>query len=263
MTDRIELRGLKVRGNHGVSTTSAGTDRTLSWTSPSGSIWPPPPPATILATPTTMACWPNGPPISSPDRRGTSSRRFPGDRRRCDGRFPGARGGSCRPQTPGSDSAGLRGCRRRRPTFSPGRSRPGGAGGVMSRVVLSIGSNLGDRLARLQAAVDALGRSVLAVSPVYETDAWGGWNRAVLERGGRRRGSGARRGRLVTTAQAIERDNERVRERGKPHLWTSTACCVWGVGRSSRTPVPPCRTSLAHQRASYWPRGSRWNPMQN
>ncbi|MDA2951330.1 MAG: 2-amino-4-hydroxy-6-hydroxymethyldihydropteridine diphosphokinase, partial [Actinomycetota bacterium] len=27
----------------------------------------------------------------------------------------------------------------------------------MSRVVLSIGSNLGDRLARLQAAVDAIG----------------------------------------------------------------------------------------------------------
>ena len=44
----------------------------------------------------------------------------------------------------------------------------------MSRVVLSIGSNLGDRLARLQAAVDGLGEAVLAVSPVYETAAWGG-----------------------------------------------------------------------------------------
>jgi len=44
----------------------------------------------------------------------------------------------------------------------------------VSRVVLSIGSNLGDRLARLQAAVDGLGDSVQAVSPVYETDAWGG-----------------------------------------------------------------------------------------
>ena len=44
----------------------------------------------------------------------------------------------------------------------------------MSRVVLSIGSNLGDRLARLQAVVDALGASVRAVSPVFETDAWGG-----------------------------------------------------------------------------------------
>lgn len=44
----------------------------------------------------------------------------------------------------------------------------------MSRVVLSIGSNLGDRLARLQSAVDGIGGAVRSVSPVYETDAWGG-----------------------------------------------------------------------------------------
>ncbi len=43
----------------------------------------------------------------------------------------------------------------------------------MTRVVLSIGSNLGDRLARLQSVVDGLGGTVLAVSPVYETDPWG------------------------------------------------------------------------------------------
>jgi 2-amino-4-hydroxy-6-hydroxymethyldihydropteridine diphosphokinase len=44
----------------------------------------------------------------------------------------------------------------------------------MTRVVLSIGSNLGDRLARLQSVVDAVGESVVAVSPVYETPPWGG-----------------------------------------------------------------------------------------
>jgi 2-amino-4-hydroxy-6-hydroxymethyldihydropteridine diphosphokinase len=44
----------------------------------------------------------------------------------------------------------------------------------MSRVVLSIGSNLGDRLALLQSVVDGLGDAVRSVSPVYETDAWGG-----------------------------------------------------------------------------------------
>ena len=44
----------------------------------------------------------------------------------------------------------------------------------MSRVVLSIGSNMGDRLAHLQSGVDGLGVAVRAVSPVYETDAWGG-----------------------------------------------------------------------------------------
>ena len=44
----------------------------------------------------------------------------------------------------------------------------------MTGAVLSIGSNLGDRLAHLQSVVDGLGRTVRAVSPVYETDAWGG-----------------------------------------------------------------------------------------
>jgi 2-amino-4-hydroxy-6-hydroxymethyldihydropteridine diphosphokinase len=44
----------------------------------------------------------------------------------------------------------------------------------VTRVVLSIGSNLGDRLARLQSVLDQLGESVQAVSPVYETAAWGG-----------------------------------------------------------------------------------------
>ncbi len=46
------------------------------------------------------------------------------------------------------------------------------------RVVLGLGSNLGDRLANLQAAVDALcrgpGLGFVAVSPVYETAPVGG-----------------------------------------------------------------------------------------
>jgi 2-amino-4-hydroxy-6-hydroxymethyldihydropteridine diphosphokinase len=44
----------------------------------------------------------------------------------------------------------------------------------VTTVVLSIGSNLGDRLARLQSVVDGLGGAVRAVSPVYETKPWGG-----------------------------------------------------------------------------------------
>lgn len=44
----------------------------------------------------------------------------------------------------------------------------------MSRCVLSIGSNVGDRLAHLQSVVDGLGSAVRAVSPVYETPPWGG-----------------------------------------------------------------------------------------
>jgi 2-amino-4-hydroxy-6-hydroxymethyldihydropteridine diphosphokinase len=42
----------------------------------------------------------------------------------------------------------------------------------MSRAVLSIGSNLGDRLAHLRSVVAAL--RPVAVSPVYETAPWGG-----------------------------------------------------------------------------------------
>lgn len=43
----------------------------------------------------------------------------------------------------------------------------------MSRAVLSIGSNMGDRLAMLQRAVDSLRPWLQAVSPVYETPPWG------------------------------------------------------------------------------------------
>ncbi|SHN01257.1 2-amino-4-hydroxy-6-hydroxymethyldihydropteridine diphosphokinase [Cryptosporangium aurantiacum] len=44
----------------------------------------------------------------------------------------------------------------------------------MSRAVLSIGSNLGDRLAHLAGVITALrGAGPVRVSPVYETDPWG------------------------------------------------------------------------------------------
>ncbi|SCG58435.1 2-amino-4-hydroxy-6-hydroxymethyldihydropteridine diphosphokinase [Micromonospora coxensis] len=43
----------------------------------------------------------------------------------------------------------------------------------MSRAVLSIGSNLGDRVAHLRTAVGALGDAVRVVSGVYETPPWG------------------------------------------------------------------------------------------
>lgn len=43
----------------------------------------------------------------------------------------------------------------------------------MSRAVLSLGSNLGDRVAHLRGAVDALRDHLVAVSGVYETEPWG------------------------------------------------------------------------------------------
>lgn len=44
----------------------------------------------------------------------------------------------------------------------------------MSRAVLGIGSNLGDRVAHLQLVLDGLGAAVTACSRVYTTAPWGG-----------------------------------------------------------------------------------------
>ncbi|HEU0087573.1 MAG TPA: 2-amino-4-hydroxy-6-hydroxymethyldihydropteridine diphosphokinase [Pseudonocardiaceae bacterium] len=44
----------------------------------------------------------------------------------------------------------------------------------MSAAVLSLGSNLGDRLGYLRGCVRMLGAVVRAVSPVYATEPWGG-----------------------------------------------------------------------------------------
>ena len=43
----------------------------------------------------------------------------------------------------------------------------------MTRAVLSLGSNLGDRAAHLRQAIASLGDAVLVVSGVYETPPWG------------------------------------------------------------------------------------------
>ncbi|MEW2222230.1 2-amino-4-hydroxy-6-hydroxymethyldihydropteridine diphosphokinase [Streptomyces sp. NPDC006990] len=84
--------------------------------------------------------------------------------------------------------------------------------------VLSIGSNLGNRLESLQSAVDALadtpGMKVTAVSPVYETEPWGVepgsqpayFNAVVVVRTTLPPGS------LLERGHAIEEALERVRE---------------------------------------------------
>jgi len=88
-----------------------------------------------------------------------------------------------------------------------------GGGRIVTTVVLSIGSNLGDRLARLQSVVDGLGDAVLEVSPVYESDPWGGVEQdaflnAVLVADDP--GNDARD--WLARAQALERDSGRVRD---------------------------------------------------
>ncbi len=44
----------------------------------------------------------------------------------------------------------------------------------MTRAVLSLGSNLGDRFGHLRAAVAGFADALVAASPVYETAPWGG-----------------------------------------------------------------------------------------
>ncbi|BBX75907.1 2-amino-4-hydroxy-6-hydroxymethyldihydropteridine diphosphokinase [Mycobacterium shinjukuense] len=84
----------------------------------------------------------------------------------------------------------------------------------MTSVVLSIGSNLGDRLASLRSVVVGLGGTVRAVSPVYETDPWGGVRQgpflnAVLIADDPARDAAA----WLRRAQALERAAGRVRDR--------------------------------------------------
>jgi len=100
----------------------------------------------------------------------------------------------------------------------------------VSRVVLSIGSNLGDRLARLQSAVDGLGDALRAVSPIYETDAWGGVEQGpflnavvIAEDAALDPHAWLRR------AQAIESQNQRVREqKWGPRTLDVDLVCVGG-----------------------------------
>jgi len=126
----------------------------------------------------------------------------------------------------------------------------------VSRVVLSIGSNLGDRLARLQAAVDGLGDSVRAVSPVYETDAWGGvsqgpfLNAIVIAED-----EGLDANGWLRHAPALELDNERVRAQrwGPRTLDVDLVCCFTGSPPNDEVFSNDAELTLphpfAHQRA--------------
>ena len=123
----------------------------------------------------------------------------------------------------------------------------------MSRVVLSVGSNLGDRLARLQAAVDGIGDAVLTVSPVFETDAWGGvtqgpfLNAIVIADDDALDAPG-----WLRRAQALELDNERVRTQkwGPRTLDVDLVCCFDGADEVVSTdPELTLPHPFAHERA--------------
>ncbi|MEO7980468.1 MAG: 2-amino-4-hydroxy-6-hydroxymethyldihydropteridine diphosphokinase, partial [Sporichthyaceae bacterium] len=87
---------------------------------------------------------------------------------------------------------------------------------AVRRIVLALGSNLGDSLELLQGAVDALadtpGLRLVAVSPVYETDPVGGpdqpeYLNAVVVAEGRHSPRT-----LLERALAVENAFDRVRE---------------------------------------------------
>jgi 2-amino-4-hydroxy-6-hydroxymethyldihydropteridine diphosphokinase len=126
----------------------------------------------------------------------------------------------------------------------------------VTRVVLSIGSNLGDRLSRLQSVVDALGDTVRAVSPVFETDAWGPveqdrfLNAVVIadDPGLDARG-------WLRFGQDLERRGERVRDLrwGPRTLDVDLVCCLEsgadGAEIRSATDELTLPHPLAHRRA--------------
>ncbi|MGB2569356.1 2-amino-4-hydroxy-6-hydroxymethyldihydropteridine diphosphokinase [Micromonospora citrea] len=101
----------------------------------------------------------------------------------------------------------------------------------MSRAVLSIGSNLGDRVGHLRTAVATLGDAVRVVSGVYETPPWGDadqpayLNAAVLVVDP---AAGARD--WLTRARAAERAADRVRDpqrRFGPRTLDVDVIAVW------------------------------------
>jgi 2-amino-4-hydroxy-6-hydroxymethyldihydropteridine diphosphokinase len=123
---------------------------------------------------------------------------------------------------------------------------------VTARVVLALGSNLGDRLGTLQGCVQAIGQlpdtDVLATSPVYETVPAGGpaqpdYLNAVLIAV-----TGLRPRELLEAAHRIEADFGRVRaERFGPR--TLDIDIISYAGEVSADPVLTLPHPRAHERA--------------
>ena len=123
---------------------------------------------------------------------------------------------------------------------------------MTARVVLALGSNLGDRLGTLQGCVQAIGQlpdtEVLAISPVYETIPVGGpaqldYLNAVLIGA-----TGLRPRELLEAAHRIEADFGRVRaERFGPR--TLDIDIISYAGEVSADPVLTLPHPRAHERA--------------
>ena len=122
----------------------------------------------------------------------------------------------------------------------------------MTRVVLSIGSNLGDRLVRLQSVLDGLNGAVAAVSGVYETDPWGGVEQApflnavvIADDPDRDAYAWLRR------SQEFEQAAERVRELrwGPRTLDVDLVACYQNQGEAGEVILNESDLTLPHPRA--------------
>ncbi|MEU8614937.1 2-amino-4-hydroxy-6-hydroxymethyldihydropteridine diphosphokinase [Actinoplanes sp. NPDC048791] len=126
----------------------------------------------------------------------------------------------------------------------------------MTRAILSLGSNLGDRYAYLKSAVEQLGESVVLVSGVYETPPWGDvdqpayLNAVVLAVDPAADPAG-----WLTRVRAVEQAADRVRDpqrRFGPRTLDVDVIAVW---QDDGTPVLSADPELtlphprAHQRA--------------
>ncbi|GAA4594281.1 2-amino-4-hydroxy-6-hydroxymethyldihydropteridine diphosphokinase [Actinoplanes octamycinicus] len=122
----------------------------------------------------------------------------------------------------------------------------------MSRAVLSLGSNLGDRLAHLQAAVTLLGGAVRRVSEVYETPPWGDTEQpsylnavVLVEDAATGPRAWLERARACEAAEGRERDPER---RFGPRTLDVDVIAVWDAGGRPVTSADP-ELILPHPRA--------------
>ncbi len=122
---------------------------------------------------------------------------------------------------------------------------------MRQRVVLAVGSNLGDRLGTLQGCVQAIGglgdTDVLAISPVYETAPVGGPEQAVYLNAVLIVSTGLSPLDLLAAAQGIEAEFGRVRPAGGERFGPRTLDIdvISYAGQISDDPV----LTLPHPRA--------------
>ena len=120
----------------------------------------------------------------------------------------------------------------------------------MSGAVLSIGSNIGDRLAHLQSVCDGLGDRVVAASRVYATEPWGGVEQQDFLNATLLVEDAARTARdWLDVGQHLENEARRVRDqRWGPRTLDVDVISVWDDGAVVESTDPVL--TLPHPRAA-------------